>query len=79
MKVYIVSEGNEEFHRVHSPAHSDWNLAMKFATEELEAEEWIRENKKERDGVVVWEYWKPHYSGRAEEGHLIRVIQIDLN
>lgn len=78
MKVYVVSQGNEEFHRV-DVVEADWNVAMKYAIEELEADPEIKNKRYEREAQVLWECWKPHVNGRVEDGSLIRVTQLDLS
>jgi hypothetical protein len=69
VKVYVVSQGNTDFHRVEA-AKDDWNKAVKFAVEELSAEDEIRENKKDRDGQTVWESWS--------DDTLTRITQLDI-
>ena len=71
MKVYVVSQGNEEFYRVYH-VDSDWNRAVKYAVEELEAPEVeLRDSKTELEGRVVWNCWG--------EGLNIRITQLDLS
>lgn len=71
MKIYVVSQGNEEFHRI-SHVDSDWNRAVKHAVEELRVDDVeLRNNKRDREGVVAWEFW----SGAT----LTRISQLELS
>lgn len=76
MKVYVVSSGNEEFHRVWH-VDSDWNRAIKFCIEDLSADEIVLPNSRMiRDGQTIWEIAVARQ--RSNDYTVLRITQVNL-